>query len=143
MTPDFSMAFFQSTATPNHAVLRTAPAVTACASAASFPSTELVPLRTSQSLSVESLRVELSDGRIVSAPLAWFPRLQHGTVAERNHWRLIGGGEGINWPDLDEDISVENLLAGQPSGESQKSLQRWLDTRQSKPLEKSRCPTRP
>ena len=93
-------------------------------------------------LTSEMLNAELSDGRIVSAPLAWFPRLQQGTVDERNHWRLIGGGEGINWPDLDEDISVENLLAGQPSGESQKSLQRWLDTRQSKPPVKPRRPAR-
>ena len=75
------------------------------------------------------LTADLADGRIVSAPLAWYPRLQHGTAEERTHWRLIGGGEGINWPDLDEDIRVANLLAGQPSGESQKSLQRWLDAR--------------
>ncbi|GDY24067.1 hypothetical protein LBMAG56_54140 [Verrucomicrobiota bacterium] len=128
------------TAMPNHAGQGTTPCVTVRASAAAFPPTVLVPGRTPQSLSLGSLRVELSDGRIVSAPLAWFPRLQHGTVAERNHWRLIGGGEGINWPDLDEDISVENLLAGQPSGESQKSLQRWLDTRQAKPSAKSRAP---
>ena len=125
---------------PNHAEKGTAPAVTACACAEPCAPTVLVPRRTPQSLSLGSLRVELSDGRIVSAPLAWFPRLQHGTVAERNHWRLFGGGEGINWPDLDEDISVENLLAGQPSGESQKSLHRWLDSRPAKPSEKPRAP---
>ena len=123
---------------PNHVVPQTAPCITAPASAEACPPTVLVPRRTPPSLNLGSLRVELSDGRIVSAPLAWFPRLQHGTVAERNHWRFIGGGEGINWPDLDEDISVENLLAGQPSGESQKSLQRWLDSRKSKPPVKSR-----
>ena len=54
--------------------------------------------------------------------MAWFPRLAHGTAAERTHWRLIGRGEGIHWPDLDEDISVESLLAGRASGETQASL---------------------
>ncbi len=75
------------------------------------------------------LTVDLSDGRTVSVPLAWFPRLLHGTTDERNNWRLIGEGEGIHWPDLDEDISVENLLFGKPSGESQKSFKRWLEKR--------------
>ena len=74
----------------------------------------------------EALIVDLSDGRTVSVPLAWFPRLLHGTQKERNKWRLIGGGEGIHWPDLDEDISVENLILGKPSGESQKSFKKWL-----------------
>ena len=77
----------------------------------------------------DALTVELTDGRTLSAPLAWYPRLAHGTPEERGHWRFIGGGEGIHWPDLDEDISVENLLAGKPSGESQRSLKRWLEMR--------------
>jgi hypothetical protein len=77
----------------------------------------------------EALTVDLSDGRTVSVPLAWFPRLMHGTPEERNHWRLIGDGEGIHWPDLDEDISVESLILGKPSGESQKSLKKWLEAR--------------
>ncbi len=77
----------------------------------------------------EALIVDLSDGRTVSVPLAWFPRLLHGSPAERNKWRLIGDGEGIHWPDLDEDISVENLILGKPSGESQKSFKKWLETR--------------
>ena len=77
----------------------------------------------------ESLCVELSDGRNVTAPLAWFPRLQHGTAKERNNWRLIGRGEGIHWSDLDEDISVEGLMLGEPSGESQSSFARWLERR--------------
>jgi hypothetical protein len=77
----------------------------------------------------DSLIVDLSDGRTLSVPLAWFPRLLHGTSEERNHWRLIGDGEGIHWPDLDEDISVENLILGKPSGESQKSFKKWLETR--------------
>ena len=79
-----------------------------------------------------TLSVELSDGRTISAPVAWYPRLSHGTAEERNHWRLIGNGRGVHWPDLDEDISVENLLAGKPSGESQSSFRRWLDQRQER-----------
>lgn len=78
----------------------------------------------------EALTVELVDGRVVSAPIAWYPRLAHGTSQERSRWRLIAGGRGVHWPDLDEDISVENLLAGKPSGESQSSLKRWLEQRQ-------------
>src|SRR3712207_433421 len=77
----------------------------------------------------DTLSVDLSDGRTISVPLAWFPRLLHGTSEERRNWRFIGGGEGIHWPDLDEDISVENLLAGKPSGESQISFKRWLESR--------------
>lgn len=77
----------------------------------------------------EALTVDLADGRTISVPLAWYPRLLHGTTKERENWRFIGGNEGIHWPDLDEDISIENLLFGKPSGESQKSFQRWLDER--------------
>ena len=77
----------------------------------------------------DTLAVDLSDGRSISVPLAWFPRLLHGTPEERNNWRFIGGGVGVHWPDLDEDISVENLLAGKPSGESQSSFKRWLEKR--------------
>jgi hypothetical protein len=76
-----------------------------------------------------TLTVDLADGRVLSVPLAWFPRLLHGTPAERAHWRLIGAGEGIHWPDLDEDISVRSLLAGHKSGETQESLRHWLQSR--------------
>ena len=79
----------------------------------------------------EALTVDLADGRTIVVPLAWFPRLAHGTPSERANYRLIGGGEGIHWPDLDEDISVESLLAGRRSGESQLSLRRWLDGRKT------------
>lgn len=75
------------------------------------------------------IQVELVDGRAVVAPLGWFPRLAHATPAERNTWRLIGRGEGVHWPALDEDISVEHLLLGRASGESQASLARWLASR--------------
>ncbi|HZD57626.1 MAG TPA: DUF2442 domain-containing protein [Anaerolineales bacterium] len=73
-----------------------------------------------------ALNVELDDGRSISVPLAWYPRLLHGQKSERANWRLIGRGEGIHWPELDEDIKVEQLLLGRASGESQKSLQQWL-----------------
>ena len=77
----------------------------------------------------DSLIVDLSDGRSMTVPLAWYPRLIHGTTEERNTWRWIGDREGIHWPDLDEDISVENLIRGQLSGESQDSFRRWLEKR--------------
>jgi len=77
----------------------------------------------------DALVVDLVDGRTVLVPLAWFPRLAHGRPAERSNWRLIGRGEGIHWPDLDEDLSVEDLLAGRRSGESQTSFGRWLASR--------------
>ena len=86
---------------------------------------------TQVSVTNDTLAVELSDGRSISAPLAWYPRLLHGTVEERSRWRLIGQGRGIHWPDLDEDISVENLLVGRPSAEIQKSLKKWLGQRQA------------
>ncbi|MBM3888605.1 MAG: DUF2442 domain-containing protein [Verrucomicrobia bacterium] len=82
---------------------------------------------TSVRVTEDTLVIDLADGRSVSAPLAWYPRLMQGSLAERGNWRLIGGGEGIHWPDLDEDISVEGILAGKPSGESPKSFQRWLE----------------
>jgi Protein of unknown function (DUF2442) len=80
-------------------------------------------------VSDDALMVDLADGRTITVPLAWFPRLAHGTPAERAKWRLMGGGEGIHWPDLDEDVSVESLLAGRKSGETQESLRRWLGAR--------------
>jgi len=81
------------------------------------------------SITEDNLVVDLNDGRSISVPLAWFPRLQHGTPDERRNWRWIGDGEGIHWPDLDEDISVENLILGKPSGESQDSFRSWLEKR--------------
>ncbi len=79
----------------------------------------------------DTLSAELSDGRTVLVPLSWYPRLIHATLEERNNWRLIGAGEGIHWPDLDEDISVEMLLGGWPSGESQSSFKRWLEAKRA------------
>ncbi|MCX7977207.1 MAG: DUF2442 domain-containing protein [Bellilinea sp.] len=77
----------------------------------------------------DSLIVDLEDGRTISIPLVWYPRLFHATPQERENFRLIGSGEGIHWPDLDEDISIEHLILGIPSGESQASLQKWLEER--------------
>lgn len=81
------------------------------------------------SITDDTLAVDLSDGRMLLVPLIWYPRLWHGTPEERGNWRLIGDGEGIHWPDLDEDISIEGLILGKRSGESQRSLQRWLEKR--------------
>jgi len=81
------------------------------------------------SCSADALVVRLDDGRQLTVPLAWFPRLLAGSSEERNRYELIGGGSGIHWPDLDEDISVEGLLAGRRSAESPASLGRWLDRR--------------
>jgi hypothetical protein len=81
------------------------------------------------SVTDDTLAVDLSDGRTISVPLAWFPRLLHGTPEERRDWRFIGDKEGIHWPALNEDISVENLLSGKSSGESQSSFKRWLENR--------------
>jgi hypothetical protein len=78
----------------------------------------------------EAVEVDLTDGRTVLAPLAWYPRLLHATPTERNHWRVIGQGEGIHWPDLEEDISVESILSGRPSMENASSLARWLKERE-------------
>lgn len=80
----------------------------------------------------DALRVDLSDGRTISVPLTWYPRLLHGTSDERKNWCLIGKGQGIHWEDLDEDVSVDGLLSGHASGESQSSLKKWLERRSSR-----------
>ena len=92
-----------------------------------------VPFAQDVRVTEDTLSVDLSDGRSLSVPLAWFPRLVHGSPRERRNWRLIGQGEGIHWPDLDEDVSVAGLLAGRPSGESQSSFARWLKGRPRHP----------
>jgi uncharacterized protein DUF2442 len=91
---------------------------------------------TAVSFKGDNLVVELSDGRVISAPLSWYPRLQRGSPVERKRWRLIGGGEGIHWPELDEDVSVENLVMGKGSGEGKSSLRRWWKARGGVYLEK-------
>jgi Protein of unknown function (DUF2442) len=88
-----------------------------------------------------ALIVELNDGRTVSAPIEWYPRLANGTRAERQQWQLIGPGIGIHWPALDEDISIEGLLRGLPSGEGPESLARWLNSR-GRPANRRLQPTK-
>jgi hypothetical protein len=95
-----------------------------------------VEIRIPEALNVlvtdDTLSVDLSDGRSIFVPIAWFPRLMHSSEQERNNWRLIGKGQGIHWEDIDEDISIEGLLAGKPSGESQDSFKKWLAKRSKK-----------
>lgn len=81
------------------------------------------------SVANDKLVVDLADGRILLVPLEWYPRLQHATDSERQNWRLLGHGYAIEWPDIDEHIGLEGLVAGRKSGESEASLQRWLSTR--------------
>ena|SRR5690348_827056 len=79
------------------------------------------------SVTDDALTVDLADGRTISVPLEWFPRLVHATPPERANAQIAG--DGIHWPELDEDISVEGLLAGRASGESQASLKKWIQSR--------------
>jgi len=85
-------------------------------------------------VSGETVTVALDDHRKISFPMDWSPRLKHGTIAERSHWELIGGGIGIHWPDLDEDLSLAGILLGLPSGESRRSFSKWLEHRQKQAL---------
>ncbi len=91
-----------------------------------------IPYAENVSVTKDALTVDLSDNRTISVPLGWYPRLMHATLNERKNWRLIGRGQGIHWEDIDEDISIEGLLADRPSGESQKSFKKWLQTRKNK-----------
>ena len=91
-----------------------------------------VPSAIGVEVSESTLSVELNDGRTISVPVGWYPRLTHATRKERDNWKIIGGGQGIHWEDIDEDISVEGLLQGNPSGESQSSLRKWLKSRDRK-----------
>jgi hypothetical protein len=83
-------------------------------------------------LTEDRLIVDLADGRTVSVPLAWYPRLLRASPLERANHRFIGEGDGIHWPDLDEDVSMENILGGKASGEGSKSFGRWLEGRSTK-----------
>ncbi len=95
----------------------------------SLPNRLDVPHLTAISISDDTLSVDLLDGRSVSIPLEWYPRLLHASSNERENYRYIGSGEGIHWPDLNEDISVEAIVFGIPSQETTKSLRAWLDRR--------------
>lgn len=87
------------------------------------------PVASQVAFSVHHLTVELRDGRCLLIPLKWYPRLVNATKAERRNWRLLGNGYAIEWPDLDEHIGIEGMLAGHRSGESTRSLNRWLASR--------------
>ena len=80
----------------------------------------------------KALAVELVDGRTITVPLVWYPRLWHGTPQERNHFEIVGDGAYLHWPDLDEDLTVAGLLAGRQSGESRESLRRWMASRKAR-----------
>ena len=90
-----------------------------------------VPGAMTVAITEDTLTADLMDGRTISVPLVWYPRLVHTTPDERGKWELHAAGRHVHWPDLDEDISVEGMLAGRPSGESQKSLQRWLEVKRA------------
>lgn len=96
-----------------------------------------IPQARSVRVTSDTLHVDLSDGRTISVPVGWYPRLAHATAGERKEWRLIAQGRGIHWESIDEDISVEGLLAGRPSGESQPSFKRWLGARESRLTKRS------
>ncbi|MCH8127630.1 DUF2442 domain-containing protein [candidate division KSB1 bacterium] len=89
------------------------------------------PKAKSIKISDDSLSVDLFDGRTIIVPLLWYPRLWHGSNEERNNFELIDEGSIIHWPDLDEDLSLSGIVAGRKSGESQKSLKRWLKNREN------------
>jgi hypothetical protein len=93
---------------------------------------ETEPLATAVAVNDEEMTVALADGRRIMVPLAWYPRLLNASDPERQNWRLLGEGYAIQWPDLDEHIGVEGLLAGRMSGESRQSLERWLTARRER-----------
>ena len=95
---------------------------------------ETEPLAVAISFEADKLTVELADGRSLIVPLRWYPRLMDGSRKERANWQLLGEGYAIEWPDLDEHIGIEGLLAGCRSRESQRSLDRWLLTRHEKAM---------
>jgi hypothetical protein len=80
-------------------------------------------------VSDDELTVDLDDGRTIVVPLSWYPRLEHATSEERQRWELIGNDTGIHWEAVDEDISVDALVRGKPSSESQASFRSWLAAR--------------
>jgi hypothetical protein len=91
---------------------------------------EADPVAVDVEMTMDNFTVNLTDGRSISIPLAWYPRLAHASSDEKNNWQLLGDGYAIEWPDLDEHIGIEGLLAGRRSGESNQSFQRWLSQRQ-------------
>lgn len=89
----------------------------------------LIPRILSVSINDDRLTLELEDGRIISVPILWYPRLAYGTNEERQNFKISGGGFGIYWPQLDEDIGIKGLLLGKKSTESEQSFKKWLEKR--------------
>lgn len=90
---------------------------------------EREPIAVAVEVTDEQLTIRLTDGRMITVPLEWYPRLAHATTKERNQYELLGHGSAIGWPALDEHLSVESLLAGRSSGENEESFRRWLASR--------------
>jgi hypothetical protein len=97
--------------------------------------TPALPRAISVAVDDDTLSVDLEDGRTISVPIGWYPRLARGTRAERANFQISGAGYGIHWPDLDEDIGVEGLLLGKKSTESLASFERWLQRRKQPHLQ--------
>ena len=91
--------------------------------------TYTLPRAIKVSVTEDTLSVDMEDGRTISVPIGWYPRLTHATSAERTNVQISGAGYGFHWPDLDEDIGVEGLLLGKHSAESPESFARWLQSR--------------
>lgn len=106
---------------------------------------ELINLKLAQAeitnvgITEDELTVHLADGRTISVPILWFPRLAYATPAERENFEIER--RGIHWPDLDEDVSIRTLLLGRGLGESRESLEQWLQRRQQVKL--ATAPRRP
>lgn len=88
-----------------------------------------LPRITRVSVTDDTLSVDLEDGRTIAVPIGWYPRLAHGTSAERTNVQIAGAGFGLHWPDLDEDVGIEGILLGKPSNESSRSFEKWLASR--------------
>ena len=87
------------------------------------------PVAVNVEVTSDKLIVDLADGRSLVVPLSWYPRLLHGAETERRNWQLLGEGYAIEWPDLDEHIGVDGLVAGRRSGECDESFRCWLASR--------------
>lgn len=99
----------------------------------SAPVTPALPRAVNVTVTEDTLSVDLDDGRTICVPIGWYPRLVHGTPAQRANFQISGAGHGIHWPDLDEDVGVEGLLLGKKSTENPASFQRWLQERKKAP----------
>ena len=95
------------------------------------------PKIVSVTITDDTLSVDLEDGRTIAVPIGWYPRLAHGTPAERANVQISGAGYGMHWSELDEDIGIEGLLLGRQSTESTSSFKRWLQRRKAKQFQET------